>query len=85
MDRRAYLSSYLASDLLGLKSNHYNVNNNNNNNTKDNKNRNNSVIVYLKPAAPAVTTASNSFYQQSIVRLMNAMASVKIGRDYLGN
>ena len=61
-ERKVFLSSYLQSDIFGLR-----------------KKINNQVVELIS------SQHGHTTFQQSIVRLMNAMASIKSGRDYLGN
>jgi hypothetical protein len=68
------LDFYLLSDIFGLR----------------NETESHNVIEFLQPinevaGGNAQDVQAQSFFQQSLVRLMNAMASVKSGRDYLGN
>lgn len=60
-ERKVFLSSYLQSDIFGLR-----------------KKINNQMVELI-------SSQGHTTFQQSIVRLMNAMASIKSGRDYLGN
>ena len=67
--RKVFLNSYLRSDILGLKV------------TKTNPN----PVMQLIDAKTILENDPQAMFQQSVVRLMNAMASIKSGRDYLGN
>lgn len=71
--RKVFLNSYLRSDILGLK-----VSTNNKNNDHPNP-----VMQLID--AQTILANPQAMFQQSVVRLMNAMASIKSGRDYLGN
>lgn len=70
-ERKVFLSSYLRSDILGLKK-------------KDSSNcqdvSKNHVVEIM---ARVAENQDNGILHQSVVRLMNAMASIKCGRDYL--
>ena len=69
--RKVFLNSYLRSDILGLKVSH------------KNSDHQNPVMQLID--AKTILENPQAMFQQSVVRLMNAMASIKSGRDYLGN
>ena len=63
--RKVFLTSYLRSDIFGLR--------------KNNQDISKHVVALISGQK-----SGNGTFQQSVVRLMNAMASIKSGRDYLG-